>query len=551
MNCHQAIAHGLKAEGVEYLFAFPHNPVIDACAEVGIKPIIGRTERTVINMADGFSRVSRRKRIAAVAVQYGPGAENAFGGVAQGYADSTPFLLLTGSYRADRLDIPPMFDAVPNYRAITKWAGHIATPEVTLERLRRAFTLLRNGKSGPVLLQLPMDVGDREFPGDVGAYRPTRRHLSMGDPGDVAELARRLLAAERPVIHAGAGVLYSDSSARLIELAERLQVPVCVTLNGKSAFPEDHPLSLGLFAKANTLPACKFVAAADLVLGLGSSFSVANQQASLPAQADLIQVIDSEVDLQKDYPLAHAVIGDLGLVLDQLLAELGQVATPSRPDPRPAIAAAHAEWMTQWADRFQDSDSPLSPYHVIGALMAATDPDETIVTHDSGFPRDQTAPFWKSRPGGYYIGWGKSTQLGYGLGLAYGAKLACPGKNVINIMGDTAVGMAGMDFETAARNRIGVLTLILNNGVMSGYSKHMPTAVSRWQSDQLGGDYTALGAALGVEGERVTEHSQLAGAIARGLAAAADERPFILEVITRPDPIMSNYLQQFGLEQLN
>ena len=551
MNCNQAIARALRAEGVEFLFAFPHNPLIDTCARVGIKPIIGRTERTVINMADGFSRVARRERIGVVAVQYGPGAENAFGGVAQGYADSTPFLILTGSYRANRLDIPPMFDAVPNYRAITKWAGHIATPDVTLDRVRRAFTLLRNGKSGPVLLQLPMDVGDREFPGDADAYQPARRHRSMGDPADVAELVRRLLAAERPVIHAGAGVLYSDSSSRLVELAERLHIPVCVTLNGKSAFPEDHPLSLGVFAKANTLPACRFVSSADLVLGLGSSFSIANQQASLPAGADLIQVIDSDADLQKDYPVAHAVIGDLELVLGQVLAEIeGSDANPRR-DPRAQIKDAHAEWMGQWSDRFADRGSPLSPYHVIGELMAAVDLDETIVTHDSGFPRDQTAPFWRSRPGGYYIGWGKSTQLGYGLGLAYGAKLACPRKQVINIMGDAAVGMAGMDFETAARNHIGVLTVILNNGVMSGYGKHMPTAVEKWQADQLGGDYAALGRALGVESERICEHDQLAAAFQRGLAAAADDRPYILEIMTRPDPVMSNYLQQFGLEQLN
>ncbi len=551
MNCNQAIAHALKAEGTEYLFAFPHNPVIDACARIGIKPIIGRTERTVINMADGYSRLARRERIGVVAVQYGPGAENAFGGVAQGFADSTPFLVLTGSYRANRLDITPMFDAVPNYRAITKWAGQIATPDVTLDRVRRAFTLLRNGKSGPVLLQLPMDVGGREFPGDVESYRPTRRHRSMGDPADVAELVRRLLAAERPVIHAGAGVLYSDSSRSLVELAERLHIPVCVTLNGKSAFPEDHPLSLGVFAKANTLPACRFVSSADLVLGLGSSFSIANQQASLPAGADLIQVLDSEVDLQKDYPVVHAVVGDLDLVLGQVLAEVDGAHPSPRPDPRPQIKAAHAEWMAQWSDRFADRESPLSPYHVIGELMAAVDLDETIVTHDSGFPRDQTAPFWRSRPGGYYLGWGKSTQLGYGLGLAYGAKLARPRKQVINIMGDAAVGMAGMDFETAARNRIGVMTVILNNGVMSGYGKHMPTAVQKWQADQLGGDYAALGRALGVESERVCEHDQLAAAFQRGLAAAADDRPYVLEIMTRPDPVMSNYLQQFGLEQLN
>ncbi len=551
MNCHQAIARALAAEGVKYLFAFPHNPVIDACAEVGIKPIIGRTERTIINMADGYSRVSRGKKIGVVAVQYGPGAENAFGGVAQAFADSTPILVLTGSYRSNRLDVTPMFDAVPNYRAITKWAGHIASPDVTLERVRRAFTLLRNGKKGPVLLQLPMDVGAAEFPGQAENYRPTRTHRSMGDPQDVSKLADLLLAARRPVIHAGSGVLYGDAAERLRELAEKLQIPVCTTLNGKSSFPEDHRLALGVFGKANTLPACQFVAGADLVLGLGSSFTIANQQASLPLHSNLVQVIDSEVDLQKDYPVVHAVLGDVDLVLSQLLAEVAGRRIPKTVDPGPEIAAAFQRWKAQWQDRISDSSEPLGPYHVIARLMAGVDLDETIVTHDSGFPRDQTAPFWRSRPGGYYIGWGKSTQLGYGLGLAYGAKLACPHKTVINIMGDTAVGMAGTDFETAARNNIGVLTVILNNRAMSGYVKHMPTAAARYQSDRLGGNYADLGRALGVEAIRIERSEQLDPAFARGLAAAAAGNPFIVEVMTKPDPVMSNYLEQFGLERLN
>ena len=551
MDCNQAIAYALKAEGVEYLFAFPANPIIDTCAQVGIKPIIGRTERTIVNMADGYSRVSRRKQIGVVAVQYGPGAENAFGGVAQGFADASPFLVLTGSYRSDRLDITPMFDAVPNYQAITKWAGQISTPDVTLDRIRRAFTLLRNGKSGPVLLQIPMDVAAREYPDRVESYVPTRQYRSSGDPADVDHLVELLRLAERPVIHAGAGVLYGNASDRLLQLAELMSIPVCVTLNGKSAFPENHPLSLGLFAKANTLPACQFISQSDLIIGLGSSFTIANQQAGLPESARLVQIIDNDIDLQKDYPIEHAVIGDVDLVLEQLLSALREADVSAPYDPRPAIARSRREWMDQWSDRLTDTSNPLNPYRVIDELMASVDLDRTIVTHDSGYPRDQTAPFWRSRPGGYYIGWGKSTQLGYGLGLAYGAKLARPNDQVINIMGDTAVGMAGMDFETAARNEIGVLTVILNNGVMSGYGKHMPVAVSRFDADRLGGHYTDLAKSLGVDGERVFDNGDLAAAIGRGLSATQAGRPYVLEAMTRPDPVMSNYLEQFGLQQLN
>ena len=163
----------------------------------------------------------------------------------------------------------------------------------------------------------------------------------------------------------------------------------------------------------------------------------------------------------------------------------------------------------------------------------------TIITHDSGYPRDQIVPFWESTKPRGYIGWGKSTQLGYGLGLAMGAKLAAPEKHVINIMGDAAFGMAGMDVETAVRCEIPILTVILNNGVMTHYYEHFPYATEHWQSNQLSGDYSVVAQGLGAYGEKVETPENLASAIQRGLEANSKGLPAVLEIITKEEENVS------------
>src|SRR6516164_196592 len=170
MKAATAIASILKSEGVEYLFCFPVNPLIDECAQLGIRPIVSRTERTLVNMADGYSRASNGRRIGVAAVQHGPGAENAYAGVAQAYADGSPLLFLPGVNPATRVDLAPNYDSPRGFQTITKWAARInAAPRVPA-LMRRAFTLLRSGRPAPVLLELPVDVAGEEV-GDF-AYQP-------------------------------------------------------------------------------------------------------------------------------------------------------------------------------------------------------------------------------------------------------------------------------------------------------------------------------------------------------------------------------------------
>ena len=492
MNGAAAIARILKQEGVENLSCFPSNPIIEAAAAEGIRPIICRQERAGVNIADGFSRVSNGRRIGVFAMQYGPGAENAYGGVAQAFADSVPILLLPAGYPRDRADTSPNFGAALNYRGVTKWAGQVNRAARIPELMRRAFSHLRTGRPGPVLLEVPGDVSAEEVDAAALDIRPVTTVRSAGDPHDVAEAARALISAKRPVIHAGQGVLYAEAWDDLRELAELLQAPVMTTLTGKSAFPEDHPLSLGTGSNTTTGMVHHFLQNADLVFGIGCSFTQTTFGVTIPPGKVMVHSTNDPADVNKDYRIDIAVVGDAKLVLRQVIDEVKQQAGAGVPreDPTPAreIAAVKAEWLQGWMPRLTSDDAPINPYRVVWDLMHTLDRRNSIVTHDSGSPRDQTIPFFEALAPRSYLGWGKSTQLGYGLGLSIGAKLAAPEKTVVNIMGDAAFGMAGLDIETAARCELPILTILLNNSVMGGYGARMPVATARYGASHLSGN---------------------------------------------------------------
>lgn len=545
MNGYEAMAAILKAEGVEVLVAFPHQTLIETAALAGIRPIICRQERTGVNMADGYSRVHNGRKIGIFSMQRGPGAENAFGGVAQAFADSVPMLALPGGEPFARLGVHPTFEAVPNYRGITKWASMIYTPESIPAVMRRAFTQLKHGRLGPVLVEMNSDVMGAEHPGGVMDYTPVPRRTSAAAPEDVRDVVTALLKASNPVINAGQGVMYAEATPELVEFAELTHIPVLTTLAGKSCFPENHPLSLGVGASTGTLMVHRFLQTTDFVLGIGTSFTQTVFNAPMPKGAPLAQVTNCAEDINKDYTIDLGAVGDAKVVLRQMIEEAKrQLGAQGRGDVHgvaPRIAQIRSEWMAEWEPHFTTNEVPISPYRVFRELEKAVDVANTIITHDSGYPREQLVPFWKPiKPRGY-LGWGKSTQLGYGLGLALGAKLAAPEKQVINIMGDAAFGMAGLDLETAARAEIPILTVVLNNGVMTHYDAYMPYASDRFGSNELGGAYALVAEGLGAHAQKVTTPDQLAPAIKRALAANQSGKPALIEVMTKAEERTSRY----------
>jgi len=534
MKGKEAIAETLRAEGVEVITGFPYNQIFDGAAALGIRPIIARTERVAANIADGISRMSGGRRIGVCAVQYGPGAENVFGAIAQAYADASPLLLLPSGYHSHEQGVVPNFQAVPNYGAVTKWIATVNHADRVPQIMRQAFATLRSGKPGPVVVEMPDDLMEAELAPGAFAYAPTRLARPQGDPALIAELVEALLAAKAPVIVAGQGVLYGEAWNELKDFAEMIQAPVMTTLAGKSAFPENHPLALGTGGLSRPTTVDRFLAGADFVLGVGTSFTRSHYTTQVPAGKIIAQITNEPRDINKSHAIAFGVVGDVKSALAQLI-EAGRAKAWARA-AAPAVKSVRDAFMREWMPRLTSNAEPISPYRVVWELMHAVDRERTVVTHDSGNPRDQIVPFYEALVPHGYIGWGKSTQLGTGLGLAMGAKLAKPDWLSVNVMGDVAFGMVGMDVETAVRERIPILTIILNNSVMGGYEHHHPVATARYGIHRVSGDYAKVAEALGAFAQRVERVAELRPALERAIAATASGRMAMIEVRTREEP---------------
>ena len=538
------IAKILKSEGIDFMGVIPFNTLEEAGAKAGIRPLIFRQERVGVNLADGYTRVTNGKKTGLFSMQAGPGAENAFAGVATAYADSVPIFLIPASNPRNRHGVHPTFVPSDTYSSITKWAGKVAVIEAIPEMLRRAFSQLRMGKPGPVMLEVPSDILREEIPEGMNtSYSVVPIRKSSGNPEDIKVAAKMLLGAERPIIQAGQGVLYAEAAGKLLQLAELTGVPVMTTMAGKSSFPETHRLSLGTRSSTTTDMVVHFLGKSDLVFGLGCSFTRIHYGMNEFDDKTLVQVTNSESDINKDYIVDHSVLGDVDLVLDQLLCEIksliGADKTTSPFDFYDEIETVRESWFKEWMPRLTSNEIPISPYRVIWELMENTDPSQTIVTHDSGSPRDQTIPFYNSVNPNGFIAWGKSTQLGYSLGLAMGAKMAEPEKVAVCIIGDYGFGMVGLDVETAVRERIPVLTIILNNSTMGIYRQNnFPTANDLYGTKYTGGDYSKIAEALGSYSEKIEDPNELGAAMKRCIEKVQSGNAAVLEVITKVEPNM-------------
>ena len=543
MKVIDAVARILRAEGAEFLSAYPTTPLIEAAAKADIRPVLCRQERVGVGIADGYARVKNGRTLAAFCMQYGPGAENAFPGVATAYSDSTPMLLLPLGHPRDRAQIFPLFSAARTYASVTKSVETITVGSQVADVMRRAISLMRMGRPGPVMVEIPADIVNEEVPEAlIEPYRPVKVTAAGANVRDVEVVARVLRQARRPVIHAGQGVLYAEASEDLLELAELLQGPVMTTMEAKSAFPEDHPLALGTGGPAVTGPTLHYLREADVVFGIGCSFTRHGMAATIPAGKTLIHATNDERDLNKSYAADHPLLGDARLVLRQLIeAVKSEGGRPGgREGVRAEIERVRAAWLAEWAAVLSSSEVPITPYRVIAEFMRTVDPREAIVTHDSGSPRDQLLPFYRAVGPRSYLGWGKSHALGTGLGLAVGAKLAAPDKLCVNFMGDAAFGMTGLDFETAVRCGIPILTVVLNNSAMAIEIPHLVVSHDKYGTRDIGGRYADLGRAMGGWSERVERPEDIAGAFARARKATESGQAALLEFITSQETRFSN-----------
>ncbi|MGE0652923.1 MAG: thiamine pyrophosphate-requiring protein [Alphaproteobacteria bacterium] len=545
MNGADVIAEILKREGTEFLSCYPRNPVIDAAAAIGIRTILCRQERVGVGIADGYSRIKRGKRNGVFAAQQGPGIENAFAGIAQAYSENVPLLVIPSGFPPRRRHIRPTFAAADVLEPVTKWQAMAYTVQEIPDVMRRAYHAMRSGKPGPVLVEVPTDVFDGEFKGQLD-YEPVPVTRAAPDPAAVTAAAKLLLAAKAPVIWAGQGIHYAEAGERLAALAELLPAPVACTNPGKSAIPDAHPLSLGASTRMQPKMYSHYLGRADVVMAIGSSLTRTSFGPAMPPGKRIIHSTNEVSDINKDYRAEQALVGDAALVIEALIAEIGRQrgkgsAAAARNALESDIAAIKKSWLEEWDSQLSSDETPINQYRVIRDLMRTVDAADTIVTHDSGSPRKQLLPFWQTKTPGSYMGWGKSTQLGYGLGITMGAKLAAPEKFCINVMGDCAIGMTGMDLETASRNEIAILTLVFNNGVMAAERHTLPNAIRNYDALAVRGNYAKLADALNVASRRVETPRDIVPAIEEGLAANEAGKPFLLEFMVKEGYEFSDY----------
>ncbi len=541
MKTGPAIAEILKREGVEYLFAYPVNHLIEHCAALDIRPIIVRQERIGLHMADAMSRLTKGRKMGVFCMQSGPGSENAYGGVAQAFGESVPLLVIPAGYPRRIAHVPPNFNSTLTMAHVAKHAEPVTNGREIENIMRRAFSMLRNGRGSPVIIEFPAEANTEDAP-DPLSYQPVIATKYGPDPAAVKEAAKVLVAAKRPVIYAGHGVHWAEAYAELKELAELLAIPVCTSLQGKSSFDETHPLSLGSGGRAYPKAVRHFLDNCDVLFGVGCSFTETNFGISMPKGKTVIHTTLDPNHLNKDVRAQHGLVGDAKLALRAMIDECSKLVGGKKRDAGPVAAEIKPmadEWLKEWMPKLTSNDAPLNPYRVLWDLQNTVDKANTIITHDAGSPRDQLSPFWKTTAPHTYIGWGKTTQLGYGLGLAMGAKLAMPDKLCINVWGDAAIGFTGMDFETAVRERIPIMSILLNNFSMAIELHIMKVSTEKYRSTDISGDYAAMARAFGGYGERVTKPEDIIPAIKRGIEQTQKGVPVLLEFITSKEVTIS------------
>jgi len=264
---------------------------------------------------------------------------------------------------------------------------------------------------------------------------------------------------------------------------------------------------------------------------------------NIPRGKVIIHNTADAIDHNKSYYADYPILGDSKLVLRQFIEACRELLGKQARDGasvRAEIASTREAWLQQWLPKISSNGSPINPYRVISDFMQVVDPDTAIVTHDSGSPRYQMMPFYRAGGPRSYIGWGKSHQLGTGLGLMMGAKLAAPDKFCVNFMGDAAFGMTGLDFETAVRSNIPILTIVLNNSSMAVETEHMKTSHGLFRTRDLQGNYADMAKAMGGWSERVSDPSQIKDAIVRARKVTDSGRAALLEFVTTQENTVSH-----------
>ena len=543
------IARILKQEGVEWVSTFPVCKVNNALGREGIPIVMMRDDRYAVALADAFSRITAGTKIGVVTFQGGvnaAGLQVAFAGMAQAFEDGSPVLCITDGISAEDTG-NSQFDSAASLKSVSKWYGHLDKPERLPEFMRRAFTMLRSGRPGPVVIAIP--DADAQYDETADPYIPVKGWKSAPDPADVTLAVDLLLKAKDPLIYAGEGVIYAGASTELKTFAELMNAPVITTLKAKGAFPENHPLFVGVRGDQVN----HYLNKCDLVLAVGSSLSPGRFSHGIPNAVNktIIHCNIDELHVNKVYPTAQALIGDARFTLQALTTELSaKTSGNGRPADNVAseVKEARDSAMVKYREAMASNDKPINPYRVYAGLMEALDPLTSFVTHESGNTRDQLSTVYDTLIPRGFLGWGNVSSLGFSLAATIAAKLAFPQKTCVAVVGEAGLGYMMGNLEVPLRQKLGITVVHVSNGGFAGYGPgfwgdgHDPFTHKVLNYDEV--DMSKVIGQLGYHTERVTEPSEVVLALKRAFSANESGQPAYIEFICSQFPIYGGWVSK-------
>jgi acetolactate synthase I/II/III large subunit len=522
------VCEALMREGVDTLFGYPGGVVLPIYDELltlqdKINHVLVRHEQGAMHMAEGYAKATGK--VGVVLVTSGPGATNTVTGIANAYMDSTPIVIITGQVPCALIgnDAFQEVDTVGITRPCTKYNYLVRDARELPGIIKEAFHLAQTGRPGPVLIDIPKDVCTQNapfiYPEEIEA--PGYEPRMLGDAEKVKQAVAMMQKARRPVLYIGGGVIHANAFNEVVELAEKLSLPVTPTLMGLGGFPSGHPLALGMLGMHGMYWANMAVSEADLIIAIGARFDdrVTGALNKFAPHAEIIHVDIDPTSISKNIRAHIGITGDARSVIQQMLRELN---TEGSAEPQETLA----EWWAQietWKEyaplKVEKSEDVIMPQHLIQELHRLTKGD-AIITTDVGQHQMWLAQHYQFNGPRQNITSGGLGTMGFGFPAALGAQLAYPEKQVIAFVGDGGFQMTSQELATAVLAGANVKIIIMNNNNL-GMVRQLQDLFYNKQYAHVAltgnPDFVRLAEAYGATGLRASHPSELREVLEQGL----------------------------------
>jgi acetolactate synthase-1/2/3 large subunit len=538
MTGSEAVWECLKAEGVKHVFGIPGGAIISTYDALYAKPeithILTRHEQAAAHAADGYARASGRPGVCMTTS--GPGATNLVTGILNAYMDSSPVVAISGQVPTSAIgaDAFQEADMLSIMLPIAKHNFIVHSIEELPQTFRLAFKIVTTGRPGPVHIDLPKNVqlskANLTIPAEVDYGRELKLEPT---PAEVARAVELLVHARQPIIYAGGGVVWSNASQELVELAELLQAPVTTSLLGKGIIPEDHPLALGMLGMHGRMVANLAVTESDILFAVGVRFSdrATGDVRHFAPRARIIHVDIDRVEIGKNVKVEHAIVADAKHALRAIISGLREHVKRGRT----------SEWLgrlsrlrEELAPRMDYDETPTKPQRVIKEIMSVLG-DDAIITTEVGQCQMWAAHFYQVKRPRHFISSGGLGTMGFGFPAAMGAKVARPEKIVVNIAGDGSFLMNSQELATVVENKINVISCIFNNRYLGMVKQWQDLFFGKRRSQTNLGkvpDFAKLAEAYGAWGDRASKPSEIAPKLREAIESG---KPAVLDIPIDPD----------------